>query len=245
MQKIRGKEWSSWKRLVFAVMFLFCFMEFLILPVKAAEVNAPLQELEDVYITGFFSGAPDQALHWRGSETAKYTAKYFFLPAGADSDMVTIYFGVSDKAAGTISYGSENGYVTIDGKQYHSGDTLNLPESGDALSITYGNGITLDVGVYKSANIPSMFIQTESGSMDAIDADTTKATKEKGNILVICADGTLDYQGAMKQIKAGEMPPGRFRKSRTILSLISPLICWAWEKRKAGVCLQIIWTRRC
>ena len=201
MQKVRRREWRGWKRLLWLAALLFCMAGFLPSEASAADANAPMQNLEDVYITGFLSNAPEQKLHWRNSESGKITGKYFLLPSGTDIEEVKIYFGVWDKSAEAFSYDSTNGYVTIDGKQYHSGDTLLLPESGNKLVFTYGSGITADVGIKKSANIPSMFIQTESGSMQAIDADKDKKTKEKGDILIIRDDGTVDYQGAMKQIK--------------------------------------------
>ncbi|MDE7339347.1 MAG: CotH kinase family protein [Lachnospiraceae bacterium] len=50
----------------------------------------------------------------------------------------------------------------------------------------------------KSANIPSIFIDTQSGSMEYVHAD--KENKESGQICIIESDGSLEYSGRLESI---------------------------------------------
>lgn len=50
----------------------------------------------------------------------------------------------------------------------------------------------------KSANIPAVFIETESGSMNYLHAD--KENEEKGAITVVSSDGNLQYNGKLARI---------------------------------------------
>lgn len=52
----------------------------------------------------------------------------------------------------------------------------------------------------KSANLPSLFLETESGSMDFVNAD--KANREAGSLRVISAAGNAEYQGKLKRVSA-------------------------------------------
>lgn len=204
MQKVRKSIWKVWKRLFYLAALLFCMAGFLSAEVSAAETRTDTQiELltgEDVYITGFLSRAPKQQIHWKTSLSSAETPS-FCLPACADTQTVQIYFQKkeTDPATEEKQYIAETGYVMIDGKKVFNGDVITLPSAGRTLAIGFANGVEAEVLIKQSANIPAMFISTASGSMDAVNAN--KSTKEAGQMQIICADGTVDYQGDLKHIK--------------------------------------------
>ncbi len=68
--------------------------------------------------------------------------------------------------------------------------------------IAPGERVQMDDGVVtflQGSAVPAVFIETESGSLAAIQAD--KSHKESGSIHIVNADGTVHYDGALKQIK--------------------------------------------
>lgn len=186
---------------------LFCMMALVLciaglLPSGVSAADTLIESYDDVYITGFLSGAPEQKLHGQNVRTEDYTYEStFILPASADTDTVRIWFSTvnTDKENGTEEVVPLSGYVMLDGKQVHSGDELRLPQNGGTISVTVGNGKSETIRIRKSADIASMFIQTKSGKMDDIHA--SKEYKEKGDMLLIRADGTVDYNSTLKHIK--------------------------------------------
>ncbi|MCI8786030.1 MAG: hypothetical protein HFI84_05135 [Eubacterium sp.] len=197
---------TCFRRLCLTAAFICCMIGFAPAAVSAAEEDAAIETLEDVSVTGFLQADPEQKLHWdtvvSGDAGQNVSAEhYFFLPAGTDSDTVSIWFARNEKdpSTGAVTNVPETGYVTIGGEKVKSGDKIRLPEDKGSLSITLANGKTIDVRIRKSANVPSMFISTASGSLDDIHAD--KEHKEKGTMLLVDADGAKDFQGALKHIK--------------------------------------------
>ena len=114
---------------------------------------------------------------WQGEE--QY---YIFLPSDADTDALKLDFTASAE-------------VTLDGAAVESGAQVNL----DANKVyTFAcDGAEYKVCVLKSENIPSLYVTTESGSMDAVHAD--KSHKEPASITIISdgesvmADEELEY----------------------------------------------------
>ena len=203
MQKVRERKQEGWKKLFWLAVFLFCLTGFLPAEVSAAGTQTDTQiELTynvDVFITGFLSEAPDQELSWKNT-MAFQADTAFCLPACADSQRVQMHFRKLEynKETEEEKYVEETGYVMIDGQKVFSGDTVTLPQAGGKLNIVFSND-SKEVSIKKSANIPAMFINTDSGSMKEINAD--KSYKEAADMLVVCADGKVDYQGRLKQIK--------------------------------------------
>ena len=60
------------------------------------------------------------------------------------------------------------------------------------------NDLTYEVVFMKSANLPTLFIDTQSGSMDYLNAD--KANEETGNICLVNQTKNVAYQGELKKI---------------------------------------------
>ena len=77
-----------------------------------------------------------------------------------------------------------------------------LPSSWTADSLYYIDSIQSDGQVrILHSELPSIFISTESGSMEAVDNSADKSVKEKGYIRIVNADGSVEYEGKLKHIK--------------------------------------------
>lgn len=202
MQKTQQKRRHYWKFLTFLAAILFCLAGIRPRTAAAADTQIEYYYNEDVYITGFLSKAPEQQLHWKSLMSgASFENPAFLLPSGTDSYRVRIYFQrkVYNEQEKAEIYLPETGYVMINGAKVYSGDEIELPLGGESISIGFGSGKTVKVPVKKSENIPAMFVNTESGNMDAIHAD--KSHKEAADMLLMRADGTVDYNSTLKHIK--------------------------------------------
>ena len=110
---------------------------------------------------------------------------YVFLPADADLENAKVYLSASDD----VKIGSKK---VVNGASFAEA----FGETG-MFTLSCG-GTTYKLCVIRSANIPAVYITTESGSLDYIHAD--KSNKEKGNIL-ISKNGAVSLSGELKQIK--------------------------------------------
>ena len=112
------------------------------------------------------------------------SGKYFlFLPADVDSAAAKVYFSASDD-------------VTLDGEPLASGGSAAAFTAG-AHTLSCGEA-TYPLTVCLSANIPAVYITTESGSLEYLHAN--KENKEPGNIRVY-ENGELTLDKELKQIK--------------------------------------------
>ena len=128
-----------------------------------------------------YGGSSDamDAVSWYSS-----SGKYFmFLPADTDLNAAKVYFTAS-------------GDVTLDGNAVENG--------GSAAAFTAGghtlscDGTDYQLKVCCSANLPAVYLTTESGSLSYIHAN--KENKEKGNIRIY-ENGVKTVDKALKQIK--------------------------------------------
>lgn len=110
---------------------------------------------------------------------------YLFLPSTADLNNLTLWH--------TFSSNPKIGDVEIKNGKPASA----IHGTGDYKITADGKTYTLTVA--QSQKIGSMYINTKSGSMDSIHAD--KEYKEKGSILVVQPNGTVDYNDALDHIK--------------------------------------------
>ncbi len=109
---------------------------------------------------------------------------YLFLPASADKSALRLWFSAGEE-------------VFCNGTALVSGEVTEIFAGGDAILSCGENAyhvIVLDGGT-----TGSVYINTESGSLDAVHAD--KEYKEPGTILVCDADGSVLYDGALSYIK--------------------------------------------
>lgn len=128
------------------------------------------------------NGDEKYLLSWEKNDVdGKY---YFYLPAGCDlSSVETRFISTSAIYVGDekLGYGKKTGAFA----------------GGGEFTLKSGND-TYQVVLLRSANIPAMFIETESGSLDAIHAD--KSHKEKGHLSVV-ENGEITLDQNLSSIK--------------------------------------------
>ena len=99
-----------------------------------------------------------------------------------------------DSSAGAAPSGFENGNTFL------SGDELPVFESGKhyTFSILDGDGQSLgekDVVFHYTGNLPSMYVETQSGSIAAVDADKKHNTSEAASYRIYLTNGKPDSGG--------------------------------------------------
>lgn len=116
---------------------------------------------------------------------------YAFLPAYADM-------------AGLLcSYDDEVSSVSLDGQVLLRGQLIETVEPGQTheLVITdrMNNAVKYPFIFLQSEELPAVFIDTVSGSLDYVNA--VKGNEEQGKLTSITADGTLDSRSVISKIK--------------------------------------------
>ena len=122
----------------------------------------------------------------RSTSSEKY---YLFLPSTADCTSLKLWF---------------NGTLTISGTAVTSGVATNvfqdLNEGGIKREYTFNfNGTNRSVTVLKSGDVGTVYIDTTSGSLAAIN-DKDHEGEEPGSIMVVQPNGDVDYMGIMSKI---------------------------------------------
>lgn len=108
---------------------------------------------------------------------------YLFLPAEADCDRLQVWPGTNS--------------CILDGTSLRNGTVTDRLTVGAHTLLL--NGIAYPLQVMQSANIPAMYITTESGSMSNIHKN--KSNKEKGYLRMVNEDGSVVYNNTLSQIK--------------------------------------------
>lgn len=88
--------------------------------------------------------------------------------------------------------------ILIDGSEFSGWDSF-LWESGKEYEIIC-QGKQYKTVFMKSSNIPSLFLETESGTLEHLNAD--KEVIETGKISVIQENGNVEFQGEAKKVSA-------------------------------------------
>ncbi len=122
-----------------------------------------------------------------GGSAANY---YLFLPSNADLSALKFWF---------------DGTASINGKEIISGEPTDalaeINEGGVAKKYTFTLGSTsYDVTALKSGEVGTVYIDTQSGSLSAINGSSDKSVSESGSIMVVNPDGTVDYNGVMDKM---------------------------------------------
>ena len=116
--------------------------------------------------------------------------QYLFLPAYASAENVCLSI-------------PKNVEIMIGENRFSNGDSLHdLDFSGEYHIELYEKGKKVDSGtleIMQASEIPSLYIETETGSLDAIHKD--KEHKEMGKISVLTGNGSVDYSGVLEFIK--------------------------------------------
>lgn len=121
-------------------------------------------------------------VEWYKATDGKY---YIFLPSSADKSNLTVWF-------------TADADVMCGETKLVSGEATAAFANGDSFTLTSGSA-SYDVKFLKAENSGTVYINTESGSMDAVHAD--KNHKESGNIIILDADGNVQYDGELSSIK--------------------------------------------
>ncbi len=118
-----------------------------------------------------------RAINWYEAN-GKY---YFFVPASIDYETAKFYMPVS---------------YTVNGVEVKDAKTL-AEVFGDKTEVEIkADGLTYDVVVIKESKVASVFIETESGSLDYIHA--VKGNEENGVIEIVDRDGEVVYDGELE-----------------------------------------------
>ena len=91
------------------------------------------------------------------------------------------------------------GSVQIGGRSYHSGDPITLALNEKIEALPDGQE-PVTVELRQTGGLPVLFLETESGSSEAIHAD--KTYREQGYLRMIGAEGELLYEGELSAIRA-------------------------------------------
>lgn len=106
---------------------------------------------------------------------------YFFIPASIDYETAKFYVP---------------GSYTVDGVEYKEPQTL-AEVFGSKTEVTVEcDGYTYDVVIIKESKVASVFIATESGSLDYIHA--VKGNEEEGTIEIVDRNGEVVYDGELE-----------------------------------------------
>ena len=117
----------------------------------------------------------------------KSKENFLFLPSGWDQ--LPLKFTYSHKET-----------LYLDGTPIISGDVTTIFQPGLTLAFANEKGIVqLRLQVMQGTGIPSVFIQTESGTMRGLDR--SKANIETGDLLVYGADGSLENDVMISEIR--------------------------------------------
>lgn len=118
---------------------------------------------------------------------------YLFLPAYANTGNVQISFKGAQMA---VFEDGENRY------ELKSEKKIQCLEPNKLYNVSMVKGketqAALRFMLMNSANLPALYIETQSGTMDAVDAD--KSYQEKGRYVLIDADGALVYADRLDHI---------------------------------------------
>lgn len=111
--------------------------------------------------------------------------RYLFLPATADRTKLTLTWAAE-------------GALTLNGKSVTSGSTTDLFSTADTFEIKVGNTSYGELRVMQS-NLGCMYVNTAHGGLDYLDQHNS--ITETGSTLILDADGTIQYSGALGNIK--------------------------------------------
>jgi len=140
--------------------------------------------VDDLWVSGTVAEASPETdtVHWWYS--TKERQHYLFLPACTDPTALTLHYTGTDT-------------LSINGSPVQSGEAWSFTP-GEKLALTCGKK-TYTLNVMQSAGVPSLFIETESGSLDYIHKK--KGNEETGRLLLVNPDGSFAYNGELSEIK--------------------------------------------
>ena len=142
----------------------------------------------DEAISAFSVGTPEEKEHGAQLSVDWYMTEngiYLFVPQSINLAEAKVYF-------------TADGDVYADGEKITDGSSAAFLADKAEVTLTSGSA-SYKVKLVAISDVSSVFIETESGSLDSVHAD--KEYKEKGEITVIGADGNVEYDGELDYIK--------------------------------------------
>lgn len=120
--------------------------------------------------------------------------------------------------------------VKIDGTAIKAGEKTAALAGMDSILLSI-NGNTKYVEIVESANIPSLYITTESGKMDYVHAN--KENKEAGSLIIVDEKGNVEYADELDYIKGRGNTSWKYDKKGYNLKLAkSTDICGMGKTKK-------------
>ena len=116
---------------------------------------------------------------------------YLFLPSNADCTNLKVWFDASN--------------ATVNGSPLTSGKPTAVFSDCNAGGVMHTYTLTIDgtaysLSVMKSGDVGTVYIDTDSGSISKITNSSDHSTYEAGTIMVVNADGTIEYDGIMTKM---------------------------------------------
>ncbi len=174
---------KAFKVLASVILVLVMISSVMAISFVGAEEAAPLSSFAVQTTSGADSKeALGKVEWWYSSVDGKY---YMFMPSSADLSSVTVWFDAADD-------------VYCGNTKLENGVKTSVFANGGNYTLGVGD-MTYDVVFITSSDLPSIFINTESGSLDSIHAD--KSHKEKGDLLAIDENGDTVYDNKLSSIK--------------------------------------------
>lgn len=165
-----------------------------ILQVWADCDNAITQEEFDAYNSNASKTTMAGAVvvHRRTSNTSTNTNSYYlFFPSTVDNGNLRMWYTASS--------------LTINGTAIENGGTTDVfanLQPGNIQDFTFNvAGTSHTVKVMKSANVGTVYIDTESGSLSKINNSSDHSAYEGGTVMVVAPDGTVEYDGVMEKMQ--------------------------------------------
>jgi len=121
---------------------------------------------------------------------------YLFLPSMMNASRLYVHFDQEEP-------------ILIDGVSVRNGGVSDAFVPGRSLQVETRKG-NFQVRVLQSANLPALWVVTQSGSLNAIHAKKTH--KEPSNLLMLNADGRAVYRGNLQYIKSRGEASFRYAK---------------------------------
>ena len=139
---------------------------------------------------------------WEGED-----AYYLFLPSYARLEDIKL-----------LSYATEFEILEPEAVIMRGGTLAGLPFNTILECKSAATKEEFSLCLMKSANLPTVFLESDSGTLDAIWAD--KAVEENGKMQILDVDGTLLYKGGLKGIKCrGNYSFAHYQKKPMSLTL--------------------------
>lgn len=181
---------------------LLCIIGLFALASERPRVKMQVDDNNGILLTIKTNGREERLCSWENPIDGK---RYFFLPSYVNDNM--IYFSKSEKKC-----------ITVDGKQMNRHSAFEWENDASykiAVTDDENNQYDYQIVFMKSGNIPAVFVETESGSMEFLHED--RENKESGHISVFEENGNLEYSGELNWISGrGNSTWNRSKKPYTI-----------------------------